>query len=122
MTTVIERPKTSQQQGVRPRMDILRNDEGYSIYIEIPGVVETDLELTVRGTMLSLNATTEAPEDGPERLIRQEFKTRNYSCSFNLPEDVDDNKINASLKHGLLTLRLGKREEALPRKIDVNAS
>jgi HSP20 family protein len=119
MTCATLERTTTQEPAVRPRVDIWHSDSAYILEIEVPGVEEQDIDLKTQGSMLTLVAKTQPAETGPSRLVHCEFQPQNYSCSFNLPDDVDPELITAELKHGVLTLTLAKKEKAQPRKIDV---
>ena len=119
MTTATLERKTTTEPAVRPRVDIWHASDAYVLEIEIPGVEEGGIDLRTQGSMLTLNAAQASTDEPPGRLVHCEYQPQNYSCSFNLPEDVDSDQIEAHLNNGVLTLKLSKKEKALPRKIDV---
>ena len=89
---------------------------------ELPGVSEKDFEISVTATALTLKAArkTEAPEGySTHRRGRASFS---FSQSYELPARVDPEKVEASLKQGVLTLTLPKLAEAQPKKVTVTAA
>lgn len=95
--------------------------EALELTAEIPGVSEKDVTLTLNQDVLTLGLkrTVTAPEGyRPHRQERAGFQaTRSYA----LPCRIDPEKVRANLKDGILTVRLGKAAEAVPRRVTVNA-
>jgi HSP20 family protein len=100
-------------------------DDGEHLYAEaeIPGVTEDNLEILVVGNELTIKGRRTMPEDEKEvSYHRRERGTGEFTRSLTLPVDVETEKVEASLKDGILTLRLPKSVEARPRKIAVKES
>ena len=116
--TVPSREETrSQERYVTPPVDIYETGEGLVVKADLPGVDKENLDVRVENNLLSIRgrATHAAPGD----LIYREYGLINFFRQFELSERVDQSKISADLKNGVLTLNLPKAEEAKPRKIDV---
>ena len=116
--TVPSREETrSQERYVTPPVDIYETGEGLVVKADLPGVDKENLDVRVENNLLSIRgrATHAAPGD----LIYREYGLINFFRQFELNERVDQSKISADLKNGVLTLNLPKAEEAKPRKIDV---
>lgn len=116
--TVPSREETrSQEQYVTPPVDIYETGEGLVVKADLPGVDKENLDVRVENNLLSIRgrATHAAPGDP----IYREYGLINFFRQFELNERVDQSKISADLKNGVLTLNLPKAEEAKPRKIDV---
>ena len=103
-----------------PNVDILEHDAGLTLLMDVPGTYSVDVE--VQKGVLHLNAQVEVAEgrEGFEPLFT-EYSPKSYSRSFTLPEDVDEEKIAATIKEGVLRLELPKAEEAKPRRIEVKS-
>jgi HSP20 family protein len=113
-----------------PAIDVKENKDTYLIDVELPGVSEKDVTLEVKDRTLTL-ATIEKSsktekDEGEEadkaRYIRKERKEFRFSRSFELPEDVDLEKIEARYKDGLLTIALPRKPESAPRVVQVKAA
>lgn len=107
----------SQERYVTPPVDIYETGEGLVVKADLPGVDKENLDVRVENNLLSIRgrATHAAPGDP----IYREYGLINFFRQFELNERVDQSKISADLKNGVLTLNLPKAEEAKPRKIDV---
>lgn len=89
---------------------------------ELPGVSEKDIDITVTANVLSLKAArkTEVPEGYTAH--RRERSGFSFAQSYELPTRIDPEKVEASLKQGVLTLTLPKVVEAQPKKVSVTAT
>ncbi len=105
----------------RPRVAIRESTDDYVIDIEMPGVGENDVDVRLEGKEMKVLGRVQdyCPRDHERRLI--EYQPGNYERSFQLTDTVDPEKIEAVMKHGLLTVRLPKREAAKPKRIAVAA-
>lgn len=109
----------SQERFVTPPVDIFETQDGLIVKADLPGVAKEGLEVRVDNDLLTIRgkATHAAPGD----TVYREYELANFFRQFQLNEKVNQNKISAELKHGVLTLALPKAEEAKPRRIDVKA-
>jgi HSP20 family protein len=89
---------------------------------DVPGLTENDFQISVAGNTVTLRGErkVEVPEGYSEH--RRERSAVSFAKSFQLPARVDQDKVTATLKHGVLTLTLPKAAEAQPRQISVNAA
>jgi len=85
-------------------------------------VKPSHLSIDLKENVLSLGGDVEAPEGPNEVDLLREYRTGRYFREFSLSQVVDQSKIDAELKDGVLHLRLPKVEKATPRKITVKAS
>ena len=108
--------------GVYPPMNVFMDREGYVLRMEVPGIAPEGLEIESRGRALLISGKREIkpPENGS--FHRRERGAGEFSRVVQLPADVDATKTQAALKHGILTVRIPKREEAKPRQIAVQAA
>jgi HSP20 family protein len=102
-----------------PATDIYETSDGLTLAAELPGIRPDGLEVTVEDNVLVIRGRpdAEAPADG-EVLLR-EFASGEFYRAFQLPADYDTSKIQATLKEGVLTLKLPKSERMKPRRIEV---
>lgn len=107
----------SQERYVTPPVDIYETGEGLVVKADLPGVGKENLDVRVENNLLTIHG--KAAHAAPGESIYREYELVNFFRQFELNEKVDQGKISADLKHGVLTLQLPKAEEAKPRKIDV---
>jgi HSP20 family molecular chaperone IbpA len=105
-----------------PDVDILETDKEITLLADMPGVKADDLNIDLRENVLSLDGEVKAPEADDEVDIFREYRTGKYYRQFNLSELIDQAKIDAELKDGVLRLTLPKVEAAKPRQITVKAA
>ena len=88
---------------------------------DMPGVRPEDVTLRYEKGELTLVGHVKPPEAfGTERL--HEYEVGDYVRTFTVHESIDSEKISAEMKNGVLTVRLGKRDEAKPRQIKIQAA
>lgn len=118
-TAAVETTPKNTRREVTPYTFAVEDEQGYTVKIELPGVQESDIELGVENRTLSVTAENELGEFPKYELVLNEVPEVRYRTAFALPQEVDDTKITATLKHGVLTLTLPKREEVKPHKIEI---
>jgi HSP20 family protein len=101
-----------------PRVDIWENEKELTLVADIPGVEPAGVEIDLRDNTLTIMGKVEPEAD--RRYILKEFGVGNYYRQFTLSEVIDQEKIAAAVKNGVLTLTLPKVEKAKPRKIQIN--
>jgi HSP20 family protein len=101
-----------------PRVDIWENEQELTLTADIPGVEPGELEIDLRDNTLTIMGKVKPEQD--RRYIVKEFGVGNYYRQFTLSEVIDQEKIAAHVKDGVLTLTLPKVEKAMPRKIQIN--
>lgn len=104
-----------------PAVDIFETDTEITLLADMPGVSAGDLNIDLNENVLTLDGDVESPEGADETDIIREYRTGKYQRQFTLSQVIDQSKIDAELKDGVLRLRLPKVEAATPRKITVNA-
>lgn len=102
------------------RTNLLENGDMLEIRAEVPGVSKDDLTIKVQGNYLEISGNRSA--DAPEgyNVHRRERRTTTFSRSFTLPADIDTDKVDATLKNGILYLYLPKSETARPKQITIH--
>lgn len=94
--------------------------ESFIVVADVPGVAQEDLKVSVTRNTLSIYGKREM--DFPEgySVHRQERAHPSFSQSFTIPFDIDPDKSVATLKHGVLTLKVPRAESAKPKQISIN--
>ncbi len=107
----------------RPAVNISEDDKGYTIELAVPGVAKDKFNLEIENDVLTLSSEQEKNKDEQKpNYLRREFSYQSFKRSFELPETIDQEQINATIDAGILTLSLPKKEEEVqkaPRQIEV---
>jgi len=104
-----------------PAVDIFETEKGITILADMPGVKAGGLTVDLRDNVLTLDGEATPPEAEGERELMREYRTGRYYRQFTLSQVIDQQKIEADLKDGVLKVSLPKVEAAVPRRISVNA-
>jgi len=109
-------------EGLAPRLDVVERNGDFVVKAELPGVKKEDIDISVENGVLTISAESrsETEEKEGERVIRQERRYGKYLRSLRLGKAVDEKKVKASYKDGILELTLPKAEEVKPKKISVD--
>jgi len=102
-----------------PVADIYETDSGYTIAIDLPGIKRDEIEIDIDDNRLVVKGTRTINESKPRRNERPRGK---FLRSFSVPASVDQNRIGAEYKDGVLQIRLPKRAEQKAQKIEVKIS
>jgi HSP20 family protein len=104
-----------------PAFEVKETTEEFVLKADLPGVAESDLDIAVHNNVLTVSGSRQAEErkDGDSyALYERQFGS--FSRSFALPDMADGERIEAKLDRGVLTLTIGKKALAKPRKISVS--
>jgi HSP20 family protein len=108
--------------GVFPHMNIFGDGDGIVVRAEVPGVSPDDLEIVVEDGRLLIAGERKAggPGDGKSGSYhRRERRAGRFSRALRLPDDLDAAGAKATCRHGMLTVRIPRREAAKPRKVTI---
>lgn len=103
-------------------MDIKDSNEAYEILAVLPGVSADDLNIQITNNTLTIQGEVKVEQDDKATYLLRERSAGRFMRSVQLPEAVDSAKVDASLKDGILILRIPKAEEARPKTIKVNVN
>ena len=109
-----------------PAVNIRETDNAYEVQMAAPGMRKQDFKIELENNILTISSekTEEREEDGKDNYSRKEFSYESFQRSFNLPKEVvDEDKIEAHYKDGVLYLTIPKKEKARQRqakKIEVS--
>jgi HSP20 family protein len=104
-----------------PNVDIFETETELVLLADMPGVKAGDLSIDLRDDTLTLAGDVQSDQKPGESEIFIEYEVGKYYRQFSLSEIIDQTKIDAQLKDGVLRLTLPKVEKATPRKIAVQA-
>jgi HSP20 family protein len=102
-----------------PNADISETDDALNVVLEMPGVEKNSVEVRVEDGVLKIDGRLDFSKYQGLQPLYTEYNVGHYSRSFRLSNKIDQNKIGAELKDGVLSLVLPKVEEAKPRTIQV---
>ena len=107
------------QHALSPAVDIVESEMGITLLADMPGVSKERLTVRVEGDNLTIEgrALIDVPEN--IELLHSEVRTPNFRRTFTLSRDLDPEKIVATLRNGVLQLRIPKSEQARPKRIEV---
>lgn len=106
--------------GRRLPLDVIADEEGYTVLANVPGFGADEISLKLEDGILTLRAERqENTEDGSGRALWQERPTGALMRRLQLRQEIDPESIDAWVEDGVLTVRLLKKEEARPHKIEV---
>jgi len=113
--------KSDRDTVLLPPVDIFEDAEGITLAADMPGVSKD--QLTVHVDRDSLLIEGEAKLEMPEgiKALHADVRSTRYRREFTLSSELDADGIDANLKDGVLTLRIPKRAELRPRKIEVRS-
>ena len=103
-----------------PAVDIFETDKEYAIKVELPEVNKEDVKVTVQQGVLTIRGERrQQNEEKGRRYHRIERAYGTFVRNFSVPDEVDDSRIAAEAKDGMLHVRLPKAEKAKPQSIEV---
>jgi HSP20 family protein len=104
--------------GVNVAFDIKETKDGYQFGADVPGVKESDIEITMTGNRLNVTGKREAEKrDRTDTYYTYERSYGSFARSFTLPEGADLRSVHADLRDGVLTIHVGRKPDARPQKI-----
>jgi HSP20 family molecular chaperone IbpA len=114
--------RLSQQKLFEPVTDIYESKEGFHIIAEMPGVDEKSVDITLEKNILKLTGKIEKPVLDGFTPVFQEFEIGDYERSFTLSEEIDNDKITALVKDGVVNITLQKAKEVKSKKITIKSA
>lgn len=107
--------------SLSPAVDIVETSDEIVLTCDLPGVSKDDLDLSISRNVITIKGEKkgEQKKEGA-KTFRKETWSGSFQRTLSLPETVDPDKVDASMKDGVLTVKIAKREEVKPRQISVN--
>jgi HSP20 family molecular chaperone IbpA len=103
-----------------PATDIFETDEALTVILEMPGVDKDKVDVKVENGVLIIEGWIDFSRYEGLQPVYTEYNIGNYARSFQLSSKIDQDRISAELRDGVMTLVLPKSEKAKPRKISVS--
>lgn len=102
--------------GHLPAVNIAEKEDQFHLEMVIPGFKKDEVQIELDQDVLTISSeVTQETEEQTEQFTRKEFVKSSFKRSFNLPETINQENIEASYEDGILTIALPKKEEALPQ-------
>ena len=105
-----------------PALDVSESDSAYTVKLDMPGVPKEAVKITVDGRRINIEAEQNKEEEKKEgeRVLYRERSVSRFARSFTLPQEISESDSSASMEHGVLTLRLAKRQAKVGARIAVS--
>ena len=116
------RPFESRSGVFSPSIDVVENDKDIRISAELPGMEEKDIDVSLSRDSLTIKGEKrEEKEDKGKGYYRMERSYGSFSRTVPLPSEIDQDKVKATFKKGVLTVTLPKTEKAIKetKRIDI---
>jgi HSP20 family molecular chaperone IbpA len=107
---------------VSPATDILEREDGFYVYMDLPGVRREDLSIDINENEITVTGRALQGASDKESFLEVQFGPGEYMRAVSLSDRVDRERIKASLKDGVLTLHLPRMEKLAPRRIPVQTA
>jgi HSP20 family protein len=99
--------------NLAPSMDVVEDKDHFSIQLEMPGMAEQDIKVSIADNVLSITGEkSTSKKNENKKYVSREISYGKYERSISLPSTVDINKAKATFKKGMLWVDLPKKEEA----------
>ena len=105
-----------------PRVDIYEKKEAIFLIADMPGVDEKNVDVELEKNILTISGRVENGKMKDYNLVFSEYEVGDYEREFTLSDEIDRDKIMATVRQGVLRLELPKAEKVKPKKIAINAT
>jgi HSP20 family protein len=102
-----------------PSVNVFETEGEFVLFADMPGVSRENLKVAVEGKELSIEGKVDLGSPDGARVLYSEHDGSRLARKFVIGKDIDVDKIEAEMKHGVLRLRLPKVESTRPREISV---
>jgi HSP20 family protein len=102
-----------------PSVNIKEDNDGFEVEMAVPGLEREDIKIELNNNVLTISSEKKInneTEDG-QQFSRHEFSYQSFCRSFTLPDTIENEKISANYKNGILSVSIPKKEEAKPKPI-----
>ncbi|PKN51420.1 MAG: heat-shock protein Hsp20 [Deltaproteobacteria bacterium HGW-Deltaproteobacteria-13] len=105
-----------------PRVDIYETREALFLIADMPGVDEKTVDVELEKNILTISGRVDNGKVEDYSLVFSEYEVGDYEREFTLSDEIDREKIKATVKQGVLRLELPKAEKVKPKRITINAA
>jgi HSP20 family protein len=109
-----------QQADFKPGSEIVKTEAGFEVKVSLPGVKEDDVKIELDGNLLTISGERKSEHaENKNNVLRSEISYGKFTRSFTLTNDIDQSKIEANFKDGMLRIALPVSEKSLPKTIQI---
>ena len=121
VATTQSEERTRERRVYVPSVDIIESKDETTVIADIPGVDESSVDITLEKNILEIYGKVDPDIPQALRLVVSEYGIGDYHRRFTLSDEIDRDRIQATVKNGVLRLILPRAEKAKTRKIEVKA-
>lgn len=109
-----------------PAANITESKDKYSVELAVPGIKKEDIQLNLDGNILYISSETKSEKsenDTEGKVTRKEYSFSSFKRGFNLPDNIEQDKISAKYDSGILKIEIPKKEihiQEANRKIEIS--
>jgi HSP20 family protein len=104
-----------------PKVDFFEKDGNYHLTAEVPGMSKDDMSVSIHEGLVTVSGKRESSKEEKEgNYYMKESQYGSFSRSFRLPGEVDEEKVDATYKDGVLSVVMPKKEDSKTKKIEVH--
>jgi HSP20 family protein len=119
--TPVETERTKNRKVYIPKVDIYETKDRIVLIADMPGVDETTVDISLEKNILTINGAVTSTNLEGYTMVYTEYDTGDYQRAFTISDEVDKDKIEATVKNGVLKITLYKAEQAKVKKIAISA-
>ena len=103
-----------------PKVDIRESENAYTMEVDLPGLSEKDIDISIKERVLSLSCKKDTTDEKKEgNYLVKERGSFEFKRSFNFSDNIDGDRITAVFENGVLEVNIPKKEEKKPIQIEV---
>jgi HSP20 family protein len=103
-----------------PASNVWEDETGFHVQLALPGLGTNDVSIQVEKQLMTVTGAHPSENDAARKVYQWEIPTGRFVSQYRLPNFVQQEHASATYKNGLLTISFPKREEAKPRRIEIN--
>lgn len=103
-----------------PAGNVWENEKGFHVQLALPGWNTKDVSIQVEKQVMTVTGTHQSEQDATRKVYQWEIPQGRFAIQYRLPNFVQQEQASASFKDGVLSISFPKREEAKPRRIEIN--
>lgn len=112
-----------ENKSLSPKIDFYENDMDYCLSAELPGILQENIDVKINNNILTIQTKCEEKKEETKNNYHiQERYCGSFYRSIGLPNNINENKINASFENGVLKIKIPKQEETKTKKIMIKSN